>query len=175
MRAPEKKKGQRIVGPTICARLIGHITLEAQADGTIVAYFDGYAVGLGKFSPEAAGRAQGLSTGLPLGSFASDDDSVDKEINLLVRRLARRGLLEYRLGNADDDKDRVVVEPQTSDYWPQTPALGDADVVVLSRFAYLRRRGNELVLESPRAKALFRISDPKIATAGAMLSTPQQI
>jgi SagB-type dehydrogenase family enzyme len=175
MRAPGKKKGQRIVRPTISARLIGHITLEAQADGTIVAYFDGYAVGLGKFSPEAAGRAQGLSTGLPLGSFASGHDSVDKEINLLVRRLARRGLLEYRLGNGDDDKDRVVIEPQTPDYWPQTPALGDADVVVLSRFGYLRRRGNEMVLESPRAGALFRIYDPKIAAALAMLSTPQQI
>jgi SagB-type dehydrogenase family enzyme len=175
MRAPGKKKGRRIVPPAISARLIGHITLEAQTDGAIVAYFDGYAVGLGRFSPEAAGRAQGLSTGLPLGSFSSEGDSVGKEINLLVRRLARRGLLEYRLGNADDDEDRVVVEPQISDYWPQTPALGDADVVVLSRFAYLRRRGNEMVLESPRAGALFRICDPKIAAALAMLSTPQQI
>src|ERR1700723_2570477 len=175
MRAPGKKKGRKIRSPAISARLIGHIALEAQADGTIVAYFDGYGVGLGKFSPEAAGRAQELSTGLPLGSFASDGDSVDKEINLLVRRLARRGLLEYRLGNADDDKDRVVVEPQTPDYWPQTPALGDADVVVLSRFAYLRRRGNEMVLESPRAGALFRICDPGIAAALAMLSTPQPI
>jgi SagB-type dehydrogenase family enzyme len=175
MRAPGKKKGRKIKSPAISARLIDHITLEAQADGTIVAYFDGYAVGLGKFSPEAAGRAQELSTGLPLGSFASDGDSLDKEINLLVRRLARRGLLEYRLGNADDDKDRVVVEPQVSDYWPQAPALGDADVIVLSRFAYLRRRGNEMVLESPRAGALFRICDPKIAAALVMLSTPQQI
>jgi SagB-type dehydrogenase family enzyme len=175
MRAPGKKKGQRIVRPTISARLIGHITLEAQTDGTIVASFDGYGVGLGKFSPEAAGRAQGLSTGLPLGSFASDGDSVDKEINRLVRRLARRGLLEYRLGNADDNQDRVVIEPQTPDYWPQTPALGDADVLVLSRFAYLRRRGNEMVLESPRAGALFRIYDPKIAAALVVLSTPRQI
>jgi SagB-type dehydrogenase family enzyme len=175
MRAPGKKKSRKISSPAISARLIGHIALEAQADGTIVAYFDGYGVGLGKFSPEAAGRAQELSTGLPLGSFASDGDSVDKEINLLVRRLARRGLLEYRLGNADDDKDRVVVEPQTPDYWPQTPALGDADVVVLSRFAYLRRRGNEMVLESPRAGALFRIYDPKIAATLVMLSTPRQI
>src|ERR1700722_14705803 len=175
MRAPGKKKGRKIRSPAISARLIGHITLEAQADGTIVAYFDGYAVGLGKFSPEAAGRAQELSTGLPLGSFASDGDSLDKEINLLVRRLARRGLLEYRLGNADNDKDRVVVEPQISDYWPQAPALDDADVIVLSRFAYLRRRGNDMVLESPRAGALFRICDPNIAAALAMLSTPRQI
>jgi len=48
-------------------------------------------------------------------------------------------------------------------------------VIVLSRFAYLRRRGNEMVLESPRAGALFRICDPKIAAALAMLSTPRQL
>ena len=175
MRAPGKKKGRRIAPPAISARLVGHITLETQTDGTIVAYFDGYAVGLGKFSTEAAARAQGLSAGLPLASFASDGGSVGKEINLLVRRLARRGLLEYRLGNADDDKDRIVVEPQISDYWPQTPEIGDADVIALSRFAYLRRRGNEMVLESPRAGALFRLCDPKIAAAVAILSTPRQL
>jgi SagB-type dehydrogenase family enzyme len=39
----------------------------------------------------------------------------------------------------------------------------------------MRRRGDELVLESPRAGALFKICDPKIATALAMLSRPQQI
>jgi SagB-type dehydrogenase family enzyme len=39
----------------------------------------------------------------------------------------------------------------------------------------MRRRGNEMVLESPRASALFRICNPKIATALALLSTPQQI
>ena len=54
-------------------------------------------------------------------------------------------------------------------------ALGDAETVVLSRFAYLRRRGNEMVLESPRAGALFRICDPDIAAALAMLSRPQTI
>ena len=46
---------------------------------------------------------------------------------------------------------------------------------MLSRFAYLRRRGNEMVLESPRAGALFRIGDPKIAAALATLATPQKI
>ena len=69
----------------------------------------------------------------------------------------------------------VVIEPQVADYWPQTPPLGNAEVLVLSRFAYLRRRGDAMVLESPRAGALFRICDPKIATALALLSTPQQV
>src|SRR6185436_16701710 len=62
-----------------------------------------------------------------------------------------------------------------ADYWPQTPPLSNAEVLALSRFAYMRRRGDAMVLESPRAGALFRICDPKIATALTVLSTPQQV
>jgi SagB-type dehydrogenase family enzyme len=130
---------------------------------------------LGKFSAAAADRAQDLRMGLPLGSFASDGRRIDKEIHLLVRRLARHGLLEYRLARRRNGEDLVVIEPQLPDYWPQTPPLGVADVLVLSRFAYMRRRGNEMVLESPRAGALFKICDPKIAATLATLSSPQQI
>ncbi len=93
----------------------------------------------------------------------------------MVRRLARHGLLEYRLPGSQNDKDQVVIEPQLGDYWPQAPRLGDADVIVLSRFAYMRRRGSELVLESPRSRALFRICDPSLATTIAILATPQPI
>jgi SagB-type dehydrogenase family enzyme len=46
--------------------------------------------------------------------------------------------------------------------------------LVLSRFAYMRRRGSDLVLESPRSGALFRICDPGIAATLAMLATPQR-
>jgi SagB-type dehydrogenase family enzyme len=175
LRAPGKKRPRKIAPPSISARLSGHITLEALADGSIAACFDGYSVGLGKFSAGAVNRAQGLRAGLPLASFSSDGGIIEKEMDLLVRRLAQRGLLEYRLGHAADDKDQVVIEPQVPDYWPQTPKLGDAEIVVLSRFAYLRRRGNEMVLESPRAGALFRICDPNVAAAIAILSTPQKI
>jgi SagB-type dehydrogenase family enzyme len=175
LRAPKTKRGQRAAPAALSARLAGHVTLEAQPDGKIVARFGGQSVGLGKFSVDAAERAQGLRTGLPLASFASDRRDIDKEIDLLVRRLAGHGLLEYRLGRPPNGEDEVVIEPQLPDYWPGTPPLGDADVLVLSRFAYLRRRGNEMVLESPRAGALFRICDPKIAATMAMLSTPQPI
>ena len=130
---------------------------------------------LGTFSAGVADRAQDLRIGLPLASFVSGGRNIDKEIHLLVRRLARHGLLEYRLQRSQNDEDQVVVEPQIADYWPATPQLGNADVLVLSRFAYMRRRGNEMVLESPRAGALFKICNPKLATAIAMLSTPQQI
>jgi SagB-type dehydrogenase family enzyme len=132
-------------------------------------------VGLGMFSAAAADRAQDLRSGVPLASFASAGRDVDKELGLLVSRLARHGLLEYGLRSSRTDEDQIVIEPQTADYWPGTPQLGHADVVVLSRFAYIRRRGNEMVLESPRAGALFKICNPQIATTIALLSRPQQI
>jgi SagB-type dehydrogenase family enzyme len=175
LRAPATKKGRRAAPPSISARLVGHIALAAGADGSLVAGFEGQFVPLGKYSAGAVERAQALGAGLPLAAFAPDGRTPDQEIDLLVRRLARRGLLEYRLGPAGGAGDQVVIEPQVADYWPQLPKLDDTDVVVLSRFAYLRRRGDEMVLESPRAGALFRIGDPNIAAALARLATPQQV
>jgi SagB-type dehydrogenase family enzyme len=169
------KKARRARPATVSARLSGRVTLQAHANGKIAACFDGYAVGLGTFSAGAAHRAQHLRTGLPLGSFVSAGRTIDEEIHQLIQRLARHGLLEYGLRRSPNDEDQVVIEPQVPDYWPRTPQLGDADVLVLSRFAYMRRRGSEMVLESPRAGALFKIRDPKIATALTILSTPQQI
>lgn len=148
--------------------------LEAHGNGTIAACFGDHSVPLGMFSPEAADRAQGLRAGLPLASF-SGGHPIDKEIDFLVRRLARQGWLEYGLSPSPDGEDQVVIEPQVADYWPQQRSLGDTDVLVLSRFAYMRRRGSEMVLESPRADALFRICDPQVVAALALLATPQQI
>jgi SagB-type dehydrogenase family enzyme len=48
-------------------------------------------------------------------------------------------------------------------------------MLALSRFAYLRRRGDDLVLESPRAGALFRICNPDIAGGIARLASPQLV
>jgi SagB-type dehydrogenase family enzyme len=193
MTGTRSKKGQRALAPSVCARLSGQITLEAQADGTIAACFEGFSVGLGTFSAGTADRAQELRTGLPVAAFVSGPhhraSSVprasarvrdraragDKEIDLLVRRLARSGLLEYSLRDSRNDKDQVVIEPQAPDYWPRMSPLGNADVLVLSRFAYMRRRASDMILESPRAGALFKICDPKIVTAIATLSAPQQI
>ncbi len=178
MRVPAKKKTQRATPPLISAVVSAHIRLETHPDGNVFACFDDYALELGKFSGAAALRAQQLRTGLPLKSFAAGRNAVDKEVDLLVRRLARRGLLEYRLGHeklGHKDGDQVVIEPQMPDYWPRTPKLAGSDRIVLSRFAYLRRRGNEMILESPRAGALFRICDPKIAAALSLLATPRTI
>jgi len=174
LRAPRKKPRRKIAASAISARLNPRVTLEAQADGTIAAGVDGYSEPLGKFSAAVTERARSLTHGLPLASFAGRN-AVDREIGLLVQRLAVRGLLEYRLASAQDDADRIVIEPQVSAYWPAMPKLDNSATVALSRFAYLRRRGNEMVLESPRAGALVRICDPKIAATIAALSTPRKI
>jgi SagB-type dehydrogenase family enzyme len=175
LRAPEIKKRLRAAPQTVSARLNSHVTLEAHPNGQITASFNGIAVELGTFSVGTAARAKDLRIGMPLASFAFRRRNSGKEINLLVRRLARRGLLEYCLQGSRNDKDQIVVEPQVADYWPQTPQLGNADVLVLSRFAYIRRRGNDIVLESPRAGALFKISNPKTTAVIATLSKPRQI
>jgi SagB-type dehydrogenase family enzyme len=175
LRAPASKRGRHAAPAALSARLAAHVTLEAGPDGKIVACFDGHSVGLGELSAAAADRVQALRTGLPLHAFASRRRSLDKEVDRLVRRLARHGLLEYRLSRSRDGGAQVVIEPQVPDYWPRTPPLGNSDVLVLSRFAYMRRRGNDMVLESPRAGALFKICDARIATALAALATPQAI
>ena len=130
---------------------------------------------LGRFGAAAASCLDDLRTGLKLSSLAPDGHHADKEIDLLLRRLAGHGLLEYRVADPGGGEDLIVIEPQMPGYWPQMPQLSDGDTVVLSRFAYLRRRGNEVVLESPRAAALFRICDPKLLNLVATLSAPQPI
>ena len=173
MPASGKNQGRKTT-PVVAARLSDHVTLEGQVDGNVVARFEGYAQGLGKFTPATIKRLSELRTGLPLVSI-SRSRAGDKEINLLVQRLARSGLLEYRLGPARGGQDSVVIEPQIADYSPQISKIGNTDTIALSRFAYLRRRGTEMVLESPRAGALFRITDPKMAAALVTLSKPQKI
>ncbi len=174
MHAPATKKARRTALTAVCARLVQPVTLEPQADRTLAACFEGNAVPLGTpLTPELAERTPALYAGLPLASFASGRQPGDKELDRLVRRLARHGLLTYAVRrSAQDDAEVAVVEPQMADYWPHEAELSDADVVVLSRFAFMRRRGSDMVLESPRAGALFKICDPKAAGVIAMLAEP---
>ena len=167
-----KKTGGDRVAQVVAACLNAQVVLEAEADGHVVARLKGYAQGLGKFSPATLERLHQLRTGLPL---ASTGGAADKEMGLLIRRLALSGLLEYRLGPTPDGKDQIVIEPQMAEYWPDVSKIGDADTVALSRFAYMRRRGKEMVLESPRAGAVFRIRDPNIASAIATFAQPRKI
>ena len=174
MPAPAASQGRRAGPRTVSARIGAHAALETRPDGHLIAHFEGYALDLGAYSARAADRAQRLQTGLPLAALASDGSTIAQEMDRLTRRLARHGLLEYPVRRSRN-ADMVVIEPQLADYWPQTPPLLDGEVLVLSRFAYMRRRGDAMVLESPRAAALFRICEPKLATALSVLSTPQRV
>ena len=69
-----------------------------QADGNIAASPGDYSISLGRFSAAAMDRARNLTTGLPLTSFAGKS-AVAREVDALVHRLARQGLLEYRLSS----------------------------------------------------------------------------
>jgi len=173
LRASKKKQPPRPKAPVLSVRLSEFVTLEAQADGNLFACFDGYPVDdLGKYGTGAVDRRLRDPEGLPLRALAP---AAKQETHRLVRRLARRGLLEYRLGRSGMDPDATFIEPQLPDYWPQVAKLRETDTIVLSRFAYLRRRGDEMVLESPRAGALFRIGDPQVAAALTRLATPRQV
>lgn len=158
----------------LVAHVNSQVALEIYDNGKVGVYVDSYAVELGQIGPETVKRALGLREGLPIASFSPAKTPSDQDIELIARRLARSGLLEYRL-TSRGGKEPVAIEPQISGYWPQLASLGPADHLVLSRFAYLRRRGSELVLESPRSPALFRISDPKTAAAILALSTPRSL
>ena len=95
-----------------------------------------------------------LRTGLPLGSFASDG-----------RRASTRksicwsgdwpGAVCWNTASdaAQRQRTRSSSNRRLPDYWPRRRSSATQEAIVLSRFAYLRRRGNEMVLESaPRRR-----------------------
>jgi SagB-type dehydrogenase family enzyme len=166
---------RRTVPAQLAARLRDHVTLEAHASGELFAYVDGYPLSIGRFSTGAAERARELRKGLPFASFSASGRKIEKEVDLLIRRLSENALLDYYLTRAGCDEVLVIIEPQVQAYWPRVAQIGATDRLALSRFAYMRRRGSELVLESPRAGALFKICSPKTVSILAMLSMPQQI
>jgi SagB-type dehydrogenase family enzyme len=169
-----KKAQQRRAAPVLAARLNAQVALQAETDGNVAVRVKGYSQPLGKFAQTTLQRLDHLRTGLPLASIESSE-AADKDIALLIRRLALIGLLEYRLGPPDGGQDQVTIEPQMAEYWPGISQVGNADTIALSRFAYWRRRGKDLVLESPLAGALFVIADARTVAALATLAQPQKI
>jgi SagB-type dehydrogenase family enzyme len=175
LRRPRSSSRRSKPPVTLFARLNPGVIIEEGAAGNLLALVDGQVIGLGHFSAHAAQRSEKLRTGLRLDPFETSEADGEADIHELVRRLSRCGLLEYRLAAARRGADIVIIEPQTRDYTPRIHALGGNDVLVLSRFAFMRRRGTDMVLESPRAGALFRLCDADIAATIAALSEPQTI
>lgn len=155
------------------ARLNPGVALERGAEGRLSAHFDGERLSLGIFGEVALSRAAELETGLQLAATTGADG--EREIQKLLGRLAQFGLVEYRLARARNGPDLVVVEAQMRDYTPRMPELDKDSALVLSRFAYMRRRGANLVLESPRAGAIFRLCDAEVVAMIAAIAEPRTI
>ncbi len=143
--------------------------LEPNAAGGVSAIFDDRTVAFGKFGADVTARAVDFQTGVAF------DGDADAEINELVRRLALYGLVEYRLARAPSGPDLIVIEPQMRDYAPRMIKIDEDRPLALSRFAYMRRRGADLVLESPRASALFRLCDASVTAMIARLSEARTV
>lgn len=173
MRAPEPEKVRQDKVGIVCARARPRVLLEAHRSGEVVARFEDQSVSFGMFGAATARFVHDLREGVPLPSVAPGKKD-NKESVLLLRRLAIAGLLEYALRGVKG-ADLVVIEPQIADYWPQQAEIKGSDTLALSRFAYLRRRGEDFVLESPLSGALFRLCDAKIAAALAGLCVPQKM
>lgn len=157
----------------LLVRLTPGVKIEAGAEGTLVASFDEKSAPLGAFGAHTVERASLLAQGLPLDLSTPADTDDRRQIDTLVRRLGLYGLVEYRL--ARGGADIVVIEPQMRDYAPRFAPIDESQPLALSRFAYLRRRGADIVLESPRAGALFRLCDPQIAALVASLAAPRAL
>ncbi|WP_018407107.1 SagB/ThcOx family dehydrogenase [Methylocystis rosea] len=151
------------------ARLNPGVALERNAAGGLTALFDGRSVEFGKFGADVTERAADFDTGVAF------DGERNGEMSELVRRLALYGLVEYRLARAPNGPDLIVVEPQMRDYAPRMIELDEDRALALSRFAYIRRRGADMVLESPRAMALFRLCDPSVTAMIAHLSEARTV
>lgn len=154
------------------AQLNPGVALKEEAGGIVSALFDGESLPLGKLSAAGCRRAADLHAGVQIAPASAVDAPGEQEVLAIARRLALHGLVEYRLVRASDGADLVVIEPQMRDYAPRMPKLDEAQELVLSRFAYLRRRGLDTVLESPRANATIRLCDASLAAALAGLSKP---
>ncbi|HVC96698.1 MAG TPA: hypothetical protein VND64_23675 [Pirellulales bacterium] len=94
-----------------------------------------------------------------------------------VDELRRRGLIRRSLHA--DGRPLATVVPLRRDLGSSAPASSAAASApdfehsyVLSRFAYVRREGRELQLESPLAHALVVLHDPRAMALIAALATP---
>jgi SagB-type dehydrogenase family enzyme len=152
------------------ARLGPGVALKAEAGGVLSARFDGRSRLLGAYGVNVLRRAEELATGLPLL-----DSNGEEELRVLIERLAFLGLVDYRLARAAEGPDIVAIEPQMRDYRPSVSRLDESRQIALSRFALLRRRGEDFVLESPLSGATFRLCDASAASTIMRMATPRRL
>jgi SagB-type dehydrogenase family enzyme len=120
-------------------------------------------------APQALLRALGLgqSTEDELCGGATGPDAL--ELRYLLARLEQDGWIGYTL--AQGSRPLAVLEPLTRAFRFQ-PAVGEGPWR-LSRFAWLRRREGQAVLESPLGFARVRLWEPSLLEWAGRLCRPQ--
>jgi SagB-type dehydrogenase family enzyme len=78
-------------------------------------------------------------------------------LHLLLHALSRAGLLELA---STPEQPVVTLAPMTTEFILALPAIEDSHLYRLSRFAYLRRDGDQVILETPRAVSRVNLHGP---------------
>ncbi len=160
----------------LSVRLKRQTVLDINAGAEISAIIGYQQIELGIYNSAICDHAHKLKAGLPFDTFFGHDGRiVDAEMFRLVRTLARYGLVEYPVTDLAASEHLAIVEPQVADYWPRFAVVRSRDTLQLSRFAYLRRRDDALVLESPLSGALFVVCRPELAVTLASLSRSHEV
>jgi SagB-type dehydrogenase family enzyme len=163
----------------VCASLVlswqDGVTAGAADDGALVVQGPGGRVSLRRVAPvlaEAVRRCAppGETEDRLADLVRADSAGALAEWFYLLNKLNRCGHL---CQSAQVNGTRLATLEAVSPSFRSSPARAVAGRrYVLSRFAYLRRAGNEAVLESPRAHARVVLKDSRAAALVAALATP---
>ncbi len=162
-------------GFAFVARLRPEVSLCSTANG-LSALFDGRSLMLGAPSGRAQKSLLSLARGLAFGAISDKKSPVAAEILAVVRQLARSGLLEYaHIAAGSPTRDVLVIRPQTAEYWPDPPPVARDCRLILSRFAFIRRRQSQIIVESPLSTATFCLAHPSVGQALLSLARPLRV
>ena len=107
-----------------------------------------------------------------LRDLVTEAGEAAEQLQLLLRRMDARGWLQRTL--LFEGRPLLTVKPLVA----KTPQRNDADwsePLTLSRFALLRRVGEELVIESPLSPATAIVHDPRVAAFVTSMCVPARI
>src|SRR5262245_7509734 len=105
--------------------------------------------------------------------IGGDGDGALARWHYWLERLTQRGLLRHV---AFAGETRLATLVAVSPYFVSRPSrVATARRYVLSRFAYLRREGEEAVLESPLAHARIILNDCRVAAVVSALAAPATV
>jgi SagB-type dehydrogenase family enzyme len=157
-------------------RLPDGTSAQADGEGRLVLGRGPRRFAIGPLRPDVIDSVRSLAgtgaTGKELLARAGDGASpAALELGHVLTRLHARGWLERKLRFAGAPL--ATLRPKTNG------AVGVAPVdpgarLTMSRFAFLHRSGDELVVESPRSTAVVALHEPRLALLIAALTRPRR-